>query len=120
MIKLFKQKVNMNKYIKYSFVMLLLPISSYAMEENNVFSVPTGSLVIGYSECTLVLDGAVEQNISEMPEELDEVKKCSICCEKLNEHEDSETTECKHSFHLECLRIWKAISRMCLICKKSI
>ncbi len=45
---------------------------------------------------------------------------CSICMFDFEQVENLYETQCKHTFHIECLSTWVRINKTCPLCRNSI
>lgn len=45
-------------------------------------------------------------------------KCCSICLENFNISEYLFNTNCNHTFHYDCINLWKMYSNTCPLCRK--
>ncbi|TNV76860.1 hypothetical protein FGO68_gene11953 [Halteria grandinella] len=46
-----------------------------------------------------------------------DVKDCAICTHDLEEGEDASTLQCKHQFHLNCVKEWFKKKAICPVCR---
>jgi hypothetical protein len=43
--------------------------------------------------------------------------ECSICLEEIDEEDIYQLEECKHTFHVECIREWEKHKNTCPLCR---